>query len=52
MNSPRFQVKSSYLEIEFEYIMRKVIREEVHKSNLSIHPDAIKMYQNLKKMLW
>lgn len=33
--------------------LKKRILEEGHKSGLSIHPDATKMYQDLKKMfLW
>jgi len=32
--------------------LRKAILEEAHKSNLSIHPGATKMYQDLKKMFW
>lgn len=31
---------------------KKRILEEGHKSSLSIHPGATKMYQDLKKMLW
>lgn len=30
--------------------LKKSIHEEGHKSGLSIHPDATKMYQDLKKM--
>ena len=29
-----------------------MILEEGHRSNLSIHPGAAKMYQDLKKMFW
>jgi len=29
-----------------------MILEEGHKSNLSIHPGATKMYQDLKIMFW
>jgi len=32
--------------------LRKTILEEKHKSNLSIHPGATKMYQDLKIMFW
>jgi len=32
--------------------MRKLILEETHKSTLSIHPGATKMYLDLKKMFW
>jgi len=32
--------------------LRKLITEEAHKSSLSIHPGATKMYQDLKKMFW
>ena len=32
--------------------MKRVILEEAHKSSLSIHPGATKMYQDLKKMFW
>ena len=32
--------------------MRKAILEEGHRSKLSIHPGATKMYQDLKKMFW
>lgn len=31
---------------------KKIILEESHRSNLSIHPRATKMYQDLKKMFW
>lgn len=30
---------------------KKSILEEGHRSDLSIHPSAIKMYQDLKKLL-
>ena len=29
-----------------------MILEEEHRSNLSIHPGATKMYQDLKTMFW
>ena len=32
--------------------LRKMILEEGHWSNLSIHPGAAKMYQDLKMMFW
>jgi hypothetical protein len=32
--------------------MRKMILEESHRSNLSIHPGATKMYHDLKKLFW
>ena len=32
--------------------LRKMILEEGHMSNLSIHPGATKMYQDLKTMFW
>jgi len=32
--------------------LRKLIMEEAHKSSLSIHPGATKMYQDLKKFFW
>jgi len=32
--------------------LRKLIMEEAHKSSLSIHLGATKMYQDLKKMFW
>jgi len=32
--------------------LRKMILEEGHRSNLSIHPGATKMYQDLKMMFW
>ena len=32
--------------------LRKIILEEGHRSNLSIHPNATKMYQDLKMMFW
>ena len=32
--------------------LKKVILEESHRSNLSIHPGATKMYQDLKKLFW
>jgi len=32
--------------------MKKMILEESHKSSLSIHPGASKMYHDLKKLFW
>ena len=32
--------------------LRKMILEEGHMSNLSIHPGATKMYRDLKIMFW
>ena len=32
--------------------MRKLILDEGHKSSLSIHPGATKMYQDLKIHFW
>jgi len=32
--------------------LRKMILEKGHRSNLSIHPGATKMYQDLKIMFW
>lgn len=32
--------------------LKKRILEESHKSSLSIHPGATKVYQDLKKMFW
>jgi len=32
--------------------MKKMIMEESHRSNLSIHPGATKMYHDLKKLFW
>ena len=32
--------------------LRKMILKEGHRSNLSIHPGATKMYQDLKIMFW
>jgi len=32
--------------------MKKMILEESHSSNLSIHPGATKMYHDLKKLFW
>src|SRR3954467_8865831 len=32
--------------------MKRMILEEGHRSNLSIHPRATKMYQDLKKIFW
>jgi len=32
--------------------MKRMILEESHRSNLSIHPGATKMYHNLKKLFW
>lgn len=31
---------------------KKNILEEGHRSGLSIHPSATKMYQDLKKLFW
>ena len=31
---------------------KRMILEESHRSNLSIHPGATKMYQDLKKLFW
>jgi len=33
-------------------IIKNLILEESHKSKLSIHPGATKMYQDLKKIFW
>ncbi|RDY08468.1 hypothetical protein CR513_07312, partial [Mucuna pruriens] len=38
--------------VEFVLDLRKLIIEKGHKSNSSVHPNAAKMYQNLKKMFW
>ena len=32
--------------------LKKSILEEGHRSGLSIHPDATKMYQDLRKVFW
>ena len=32
--------------------MKKMILEESHRSSLSIHPEATKMYHDLKKLFW
>ena len=32
--------------------MKKMILEESHRSSLSIHPGATKMYHDLKKLFW
>ena len=32
--------------------LRKLILEEGHKSSLSVHPGATKMYKDLKKIFW
>ena len=32
--------------------MKKVILEESHRSKVSIHPGATKMYQDLKGLFW
>jgi len=32
--------------------LKKLILEESHKSSLSIHPGATKMYHDLKKLFW
>jgi len=32
--------------------LKKMILEESHKSSLSIHPGATKMYHDLKKLFW
>lgn len=32
--------------------LKKMILEESHRSSLSIHPKATKMYQDLKKIFW
>ena len=32
--------------------MKKMIMEVSHRSNLSIHPGATKMYYDLKKLFW
>ena len=32
--------------------MKKMILEESHRSNLSIHPRATNMYHDLKKLFW
>lgn len=34
------------------YELKKMILEESHRRSLSIHPGAIKMYQDLKKIFW
>lgn len=35
-----------------EVELKKMILEEIHRSSLSIHPGATKMYQDLKKIFW
>jgi len=32
--------------------LRRAILEEGHRSSLSIHPGATKMYQDLRQMFW
>lgn len=32
--------------------LKRMILEESHRSNLSIHPRATKMYQDLKRLFW
>ena len=32
--------------------MKKMILEESHRSSLSIHPGATKMYHDLKRLFW
>jgi len=32
--------------------LRRTILEEGHRSSLSIHPGATKMYQDLRQMFW
>ena len=32
--------------------LKKLILEESHRSSLSIHPGATKMYHDLKKLFW
>ena len=32
--------------------LKRMILEESHRSNLSIHPGTTKMYQDLKKLFW
>ena len=32
--------------------MKKMILEESHRSSLSIHPRATKMYHDLKRLFW
>jgi len=32
--------------------MKKMILEESHRSSLSIHSGATKMYHDLKKLIW
>lgn len=32
--------------------LKKTILEEIHRSGLSVHPGANKMYEDLKKMFW
>jgi len=32
--------------------MKKMILDESHRSNLSIHPGTTKMYHDLKKLFW
>jgi hypothetical protein len=32
--------------------LKRMILEEGYRSSLSIHPEAMKMYQDLKKLFW
>jgi len=32
--------------------LKRKILQECHKNSLNIHPEAMKMYQDLKKLLW
>lgn len=34
------------------YEPKKMILKESHRSSISIHPGATKMFQDLKKMFW
>jgi len=38
--------------VPIEEDLRKLILEQAHKSRLSIHLGATKMYQDLNKMFW
>jgi len=38
--------------IPYDDEMKKMILEESHRSSLSIHPGATKMYHDLKKLFW
>jgi len=38
--------------IPYNAKIKKIILEESHRSNLSIHPGATKMYHDLKKLFW